>query len=87
MKDIMDDFGKGFDLGRSEIMAYRSSQRVVFSKEAGIGRQWDQVKHYVLIYRHGTIHCVQQVTFKADSMKQKVRFMLRRLLKKGKILS
>ena len=39
MKAIIDDSGKGIDLDRSEIVAYRSSQRVVFSKEAGIGRR------------------------------------------------
>ncbi len=31
MKDIMDDFGKGFDLDRNEIVAYIGSQHVVFS--------------------------------------------------------
>jgi hypothetical protein len=32
MKDIIDDFGKGISLDRSEIVAYRSSQSVIFSK-------------------------------------------------------
>ena len=31
MKDIMDNFGKGFDLDRKEIVAYIGSQRVVIS--------------------------------------------------------
>jgi len=45
MKDIIDDFDKGIDLDRSEIVAYRSSQRVVFSKEAGIGRNLAQARN------------------------------------------
>jgi len=44
MKDIMGDFGKGDDLEQNEIVAYRSSQRVVFSMEAGIGRNLAQAR-------------------------------------------
>jgi len=32
MKNIIDDFGKGIDLDQSEIVVYRSSQRVVSLK-------------------------------------------------------
>ena len=48
MKDIIDDFGKGIDLDRSEIVAYRSSQRVVFLKEAGTGRYLVQIRDWMV---------------------------------------
>jgi len=32
MKNIIDDFGKGFDLDQTKIVAYRSSQHVVSFK-------------------------------------------------------
>ena len=50
MKDIIDDFGKGIDLDRSEIVAYRSSQRVVFSKETETRRNMAQARDYGLIF-------------------------------------
>ena len=83
MKGIIDDFGKGIDLDRNEIMAYRSSQHGVFSKEAGIGRYWNQKKHCVWIYRHGTINCVQQVAFKADNMKSESKIYVEATIKVG----
>jgi len=46
MKNIIDDFGKEINLDRNEIVAYSSSQRVVFSKEAGIGRNLAQARDY-----------------------------------------
>ncbi len=61
MKDIIDDFGKGIGLDRSEIVAYRSSQRVVFSKEAGTGRNLVQARNHGWIFLRGIINCVQQV--------------------------
>jgi len=61
MKDIIDDFGKGIGLDRNEIVAYRSSQRVVFSKEAGIGRNLAQARNHGWIFLRGIINCVQQV--------------------------
>ncbi len=45
MKNIIDDFNKGIDLDRNDIAAYRSSQRVVFSKEAGTGRNLTQERN------------------------------------------
>ena len=63
MKAIIDDFGKGIDLDRNEIVAYRSSQRVVFSKEAGIGRNLVQARDYGWIFRRGIINCDQQIAF------------------------
>jgi hypothetical protein len=48
MKDIIDDFGKGIDLDRSEIVAYRSSQSVIFSKEAGTGRNLVQIRDWMV---------------------------------------
>ena len=44
MKSIIDDFGKGIDLDQTNIVAYRSSWRVVFSKEAEIGRNLGKKK-------------------------------------------
>ncbi len=41
MKDIMGDFDKGIGLDRNEIVAYRSSQSVIFSKEAGNRKKFD----------------------------------------------
>jgi len=38
MKNMIDALGKRIDLDQSEIVAYRSSWRVVLSKEAGTGR-------------------------------------------------
>ncbi len=62
MKDIIDDFGKGIDLDRSEIVAYRSSQSVIFSKEAGTGRIW--FKYGIgWFFRHGLINRDYQVVF------------------------
>ena len=46
MKDIVDDFDKGIGLDRNEIVAYRSSQRVVFSKKAGTGRYLAQTRDH-----------------------------------------
>ena len=63
MKDIIDDFGKGIDLDRSEIVAYRSSQRIVFSKEAETGRYLAQASDYGWIYRRGIINCDQRIAF------------------------
>ena len=63
MKDIMGDFGKGIDLDRNKIVAYRSSQRVVFSMESGIGRNLAQAREYGWIFRRGIINCDQQVAF------------------------
>ena len=34
MKNMIDALGKRIDLDQTKIVAYRSSQRVVFSKEA-----------------------------------------------------
>jgi len=61
MKDIIDDFGKGIDLDRSEIVAYRSSQSVIFSKEAGTGRNLVQIRDWMV--RHGLINRDYQVVF------------------------
>jgi len=69
MKNIIDDFDKGIGLDRNEIVAYRSSQRVVFSKEAGIGRNLAQARN-----------CAKSL-FEHISGNQKVRFLLRQLLK------
>jgi len=59
MKDIIDGFDKGIGLDRNEIVAYRSSQSVIFSKEAGIwfkyGIGW--------FFRHGLINRDYQVVF------------------------
>jgi len=63
MKNIIDDFDRGIGLDRNEIVAYRSSPRVVFSKEAGIGRNLSQARDYGWIFRHGIIYCDQQVAF------------------------
>ena len=63
MKDIIDNFSKGIDLDRSEVVAYRSSQRAVFSKEDGTGRYLAQARDYGWIYRRGIINCDQQVAF------------------------
>jgi len=38
MKNMIDALGKRIDLDQTKTVAYRSSQRVVFSKEAEIGR-------------------------------------------------
>ncbi len=48
MKDIMDDFDKGIGLDRNEIVAYRSSQSVIFSKEAGTRRNLAQIKNWMV---------------------------------------
>ena len=83
MKGIIDDFGKGIDLDANEIVAYRSSQHGVFSKEAGIGRYLAQTRDYGWIYRHGTINCVQQVAFKADIMKSESKIYVEATIKVG----
>ena len=48
MKDIIDDFDKGIGLDRNEIVAYRSSQSVIFSKEAGTGRNLVQIQDWMV---------------------------------------
>lgn len=48
MKDIIDDFDKGIGLDRNKIVAYRSSQSVIFSKEAGAGRNLAQIRDWMV---------------------------------------
>ena len=48
MKDIMDDFDKGIVLDRNEIVAYKSSQSVIFSKEAATGRNLVQIWYWLV---------------------------------------
>lgn len=57
MNNIIDDFDKGIGLDRNKIVDYRSSQNVIFSKQAATGEIWLKYGigwffRYVLINRY-----------------------------------